>query len=386
MGAAADPGRSCPRPQRPRTGGQRSSWACRASTDRTAWRSAAPGAPSAFTPLAESGAGAACGRSHRRPTPARRRGPFAACRAYRPASRGGGQPRHRGPDLVETWNGQRGRSRRRRAPAGRQEALEAVDFRRATTCTAVGNWFYLVTYRNIFGGESTYPVNQTLVELWNGTTWSIVPSAEAAAPWVSSFLYGVSCRPHRGCVAVGDRRRQLHAGLALRLRDARRALERTGVVDRAQPRRAARDGPATARWRRCRARRSPSASPSASPATVATARPPPWSRRGTARVGPSRRVRTWGPTTTAWPGCRAWPRRLAWPSGRPRTTPRFPDVSTVVEAWNGSTWSVGPSPNATFPDNVLDGVSCRYAHCVAVGSDQQTNMPLDLEDTLALHR
>jgi hypothetical protein len=42
---------------------------------------------------------------------------------------------------------------------------------------------------------------QTLVESWNGTTWSIVPSPNIGA---SADLLGVSCRSSSSCVAVGS--------------------------------------------------------------------------------------------------------------------------------------------------------------------------------------
>ena len=42
--------------------------------------------------------------------------------------------------------------------------------------------------------------------------------------------------------------------------------------------------------------------------------------------------------------------------------------ATLVESWNGTSWSVVPSPNAT-PDDLLDAVSCATADsCMAIGS------------------
>ncbi len=45
------------------------------------------------------------------------------------------------------------------------------------------------------------------------------------------------------------------------------------------------------------------------------------------------------------------------------------DTQTSTESWNGSTWSVVPSPNASLVQNGLESVSCRgRVACVAVGS------------------
>ena len=45
------------------------------------------------------------------------------------------------------------------------------------------------------------------------------------------------------------------------------------------------------------------------------------------------------------------------------------DTQTSTESWNGSTWTVVPSPNASPVQNGLESVSCRgRTACVAVGS------------------
>ncbi len=53
---------------------------------------------------------------------------------------------------------------------------------------------------------------------------------------------------------------------------------------------------------------------------------------------------------------------------------------TLIESWNGSTWSIIPSPNTGFSDG-LSGVSCASpSFCVAVGNDGW--VPID--DPLAM--
>ena len=58
-----------------------------------------------------------------------------------------------------------------------------------STCTAVGY------YTNSDG------VTETLIESWNGTTWSVVPSLSRAS---NSVLEGVSCVSATACTAVGS--------------------------------------------------------------------------------------------------------------------------------------------------------------------------------------
>jgi hypothetical protein len=48
-------------------------------------------------------------------------------------------------------------------------------------------------------------------------------------------------------------------------------------------------------------------------------------------------------------------------------------VSTLTELWNGSAWSIVPSPNAGTNQNFLEGVDCTsMTNCVAVGSYAST--------------
>ena len=59
-------------------------------------------------------------------------------------------------------------------------------------CTAVG------VFDNL-------PGTGTLVERWNGTSWSIQASANPAGAF-TSVLFGVSCPAATFCVAVGNYR------------------------------------------------------------------------------------------------------------------------------------------------------------------------------------
>lgn len=72
-----------------------------------------------------------------------------------------------------------------------QAQLSSVSCISTTWCMTVGSFFPN-------GGF----VQQTLIESWNGTAWSVVPSANAAAPF-SDYLSHVSCVSVTFCMAVG---------------------------------------------------------------------------------------------------------------------------------------------------------------------------------------
>jgi len=120
--------------------------------------------------------------------------------------------------------------------------LSSVACWSATGCMAVGS--------SSAGG---------LAELWNGTSWSVVPVAAG-----SGALRGVSCPSRRECVA--------EAALAGRRR------QRSGTAEAGRPRLRVRPMASSSVWR---ARRPEAASPSAiSPAPTAV-----WQSNGMARVG-----------------------------------------------------------------------------------------------------
>ena len=59
----------------------------------------------------------------------------------------------------------------------------------ASFCVAVGN-------------HRSGSLHQTLIERWNGSTWSIVPSPDSSVAQ-DNFLFGVSCSSPSACTAVG---------------------------------------------------------------------------------------------------------------------------------------------------------------------------------------
>ena len=94
--------------------------------------------------------------------------------------------------LVESWDGTAWSVVESPTP-GSYGGLTDVECPSARSCVAVGN------YSNGTGsGASILP--RTLVESWNGTAWSVVPSPSPSV----AYLYGVSCTAARSCTAVGD--------------------------------------------------------------------------------------------------------------------------------------------------------------------------------------
>jgi hypothetical protein len=93
--------------------------------------------------------------------------------------------------LVEAWNGASWSTvSSANISALQDNVLDAVSCTTASACTAAG--FY-------FSGT----VDQTLVESWNGTFWSIVSSPNSASSQDNS-LRGVSCSGPLACRAVGS--------------------------------------------------------------------------------------------------------------------------------------------------------------------------------------
>jgi hypothetical protein len=91
--------------------------------------------------------------------------------------------------LVESWNGTSWSvvPSPNRGTAG--AVLEGVSCITAAACTAVGSY--------IPSGVDS----RTLIESWNGTSWSVVPSPQPAP---ANFLYGVSCVSATACTVAGN--------------------------------------------------------------------------------------------------------------------------------------------------------------------------------------
>ncbi len=93
--------------------------------------------------------------------------------------------------LVEVWNGRKWTLvPTTLPPASTQSLLEGVSCVRSNDCTAVGAY-------STASNQSTF---ETLIEVWDGSTWSIVPSPN---PTIFDGLQDVSCINSASCTAVG---------------------------------------------------------------------------------------------------------------------------------------------------------------------------------------
>jgi hypothetical protein len=95
--------------------------------------------------------------------------------------------------LVEEWNGSSWVDAPNPAPpAGEGYALLSVRCLTGSDCWAVGA---------VLGGAQNNPLG-TLTETWNGSVWTVIPSPTPAGA-VGAVLEGVSCASQANCWAVG---------------------------------------------------------------------------------------------------------------------------------------------------------------------------------------
>ena len=95
--------------------------------------------------------------------------------------------------LMERWNGKTWSITPSPNPSGDVDWTEG-----AVSCASPTNCFAVSDYTP----DSNAHASSTLIEHWNGTNWSIMTSPNPAG-WEASELYGVSCLSAPRCVAVG---------------------------------------------------------------------------------------------------------------------------------------------------------------------------------------
>jgi hypothetical protein len=97
-----------------------------------------------------------------------------------------------GATLIEQWNGSTWTTQASPNPSGAGlSLLGGVWCASATSCTAVG-----------FSMSSSTFNNQTLAEQWNGSTWTIQPTPDPSGA-LDSGLSGLWCASASNCTAVG---------------------------------------------------------------------------------------------------------------------------------------------------------------------------------------
>ena len=238
--------------------------------------------------------------------------------------------------LVERWNGSRWSIQSAPDQAGSPVSLlSGVSCASAHACTAVGE----------YGNPGNSPPF-VLAERWNGSRWSILPAPSAGG--LEGFLSGVSCSAPAACTAVGGGANG-HPRVE-RWNGTASKLQRTPSVPRGDQ-----------------------AFFSAVSCTSANA----CTAVGTDGTGPAV-----FPLAQGWNG-RRWSSQGARIAGddftsvsctAPRACTAVGDASggaqTLTAAWDGSRWSVQPSPQATDSrtNHTLFDVSCTsQSSCFAVG-------------------
>jgi hypothetical protein len=205
--------------------------------------------------------------------------------------------------MAQSWNGTSWATQSTPNNGAGDNDLIGVACATITSCKAVG---YFVN------GSS---VDRTVAESWNGTTWTLIPSADNGSN--TNTLQDVSCVSSTNCKAVGY---YINAS----------SVQKTLIES----------------WNGST-----------------------WSLMTSPNVGTGtnylRRVSCFSASSCKAVG--------DYQSGT--------ITKTLVESWNGSTWSVMSSPNIGAGNNILYGVSCFAAtSCKAVGNyDNASN----LEQTLA---
>jgi hypothetical protein len=196
--------------------------------------------------------------------------------------------------LVERWNGSTWSIvASPNTSATQNDVLQSVSCTSGTACTAVGNY-----------SDATGP--HTLAEQWNGAAWSIVASPNTTTTQ-NNYLYGVSCTSATACTAVGD----YYSGSAFQVLIEQWNGSTWSIV----------------------------ASPNTS-TTVDNI--------------------LYGVSCTSATACTAVGYSTTGSSLR----------QTLTEVWNGATWSIVSSPNSsTTQHNFLIGASCTsVTACTGVGS------------------
>src|SRR5215469_5786542 len=245
--------------------------------------------------------------------------------------------------LIESWNGTSWSVSGSPNPGnGYAAALSGVSCTSATSCTAVG-WY------SVNGGGPF-----TLIESWNGSTWSIVPSPNPAGEAPAPNLKAVSCTSTSACVAVGSY--ETSSGLVRTLIESWNGGT-WSIVPSPNP---SLDG-------------SYLAAVSCRSASLCTAVGQ-LGQYGNGTLIESWNGSTWSVVPSPNPtGGRGALAGVSCPSASScRAIGSYPGSRgysrALAESWNGSKWSIVPTPNQGTLNNVLGGVSCRSASaCVAVG-------------------
>jgi hypothetical protein len=310
-----------------------------------------------------------------------------------------------GRTLVETWDGTSWRIVPSPNVGAGNNDLFGVSCVTARSCVAVG--YYL---------DPVSGALRTLVENWDGNTWTITPSP---TPGVSGYLTAVSCATARSCVAVGVYQDAAYTFRTLAetwdgttwtvaaiptpgsFTDLRgvscvtaRSCVAVGVYDNLGISRTLVETWDGTSWRIV-------PSPNVGAGNnglfgVSCATPRSCVAVGVYdNLGPGRTLvetwdgKTWTVTPSPTPGLSGYLSAVSCATATSCVAVGFytedwnSPFRTLVETWDGAAWTIVPSPSPGTTFNFLNGVSCPIpTACVAVGN--VTSAPGTTQQTLVL--
>jgi hypothetical protein len=246
--------------------------------------------------------------------------------------------------LVEMWNGAKWSIKPSPEPSGSTgTSLDAVSCTSAKACVAVG-----------YSSKGSFE-RKALAEVWDGTKWSIVPTAPVGGS-TFSFLTGVSCTGPKACVAVGGSSAGSAQVAIIETWDGQDwTKEKAAVVDGAKTTRL--NGVSCTSADACVAVGQLTDGSDTQMTLVESWNGTKWSAKSSANPSDAHASVLKGVSCTASNACIAV---------GTSTDASFRD-RTLAERWNGTTWSITPTP--ALPDKgFLNGVSCISAKaCTAAG-------------------
>jgi len=255
--------------------------------------------------------------------------------------------------LVERWNGTKWSIVASPNPSGdRSTRLDALSCPSAARCVAVGRSSR--TYADSLTGAS-----KALVLTWSGASWSIVTTPDPSGEY-GRRLSAVSCASASSCVAVGFDETDPHlGGQGNMLIESWDGMTWSVVVSAAAPLGSivggSLSGVSCSAASSCVAVGWDADGPLAERWDGAT-----WSQLTDPEPVGADPADLWGITCSSASSCVAVGRHWS-----PGTGSRV-----LVESWNGASWSIAGTPDpATAYDSLLTGVSCPQATtCFAAGS------------------
>jgi hypothetical protein len=247
-----------------------------------------------------------------------------------------------GKTLIESWDGTRWSVVPSPNRAG-SNGLGTVSCASPTACMAVGT------------SSPRSPTIRTLFESWDGTRWTIVPSP---SPGTGDVLSGISCSAATACTAVGTHYKS-SGGLSSNLIESWDGI-RWSVVP--SPNGAGANALASVSCvseDTCTAVGSYDDNGVTSKALIESWDGTRWSVvPSPGKAGNNNHL--YGVSCVSDTACTAV---------GSRSNPAVLTYKTLIESWDGTRWTMVPSPNRAGNYNQLNGVSCpSETTCTAVGS------------------